>query len=476
MKRALLLFSLLFTLSGQAQLIINEVLYDPSNSGLLGDANGDGVYDQEQDSFIEFINTGTYNFDASGLQIWDDTVSGSLKYTVPAGTLVPPNGALVVFGGGTPTGSFGGAIVQAATASANGLNLNNNGEVIVIKDAIGNPILSFDSDALSDNPNESYTRNPDITGMFEQHNDNTPLLFSPGTRIDGTPFDTVLVSAPIPRDVSFRADLSQLGVAVTAAFVSGDFNNQCTNCDALSDPDGDDIWEGTVTVTSDTVLYRMVADATAEDLSSAGNCAVALSGTWLRSAYVPNDTTLPAYCWQSCSVCLPLATSISVNGAGGQTTISVNGGTLQMEATILPNTANQQVSWTVDLPSLASITPQGLLTAIGGNGTVRVTGATTDGSNLSGFVDIVISNQNIGLSEIIGNRLQIYPNPGSGVFHIESAPDQTSVRMVDLSGRILHQEVLTEERIDLSALPNGVYFLELSGSGWFVARRIVLTH
>jgi hypothetical protein len=41
-----------------AQLIINEVLYDPSNSSLDGDANGDGVYDQDGDAFIEFFNDG----------------------------------------------------------------------------------------------------------------------------------------------------------------------------------------------------------------------------------------------------------------------------------------------------------------------------------------------------------------------------------------------------------------------------------
>ena len=194
-------FSILSQWQGGSQvnfpLIVNEVLYDPSNSALDGDANGDGVYDQEEDSFIEFINTGSFNYDAGGLQIWDDTTSGSLKYTVPSGTLIPPNGALVVFGGGTPTGSFGGAIVLTASSSPDGLNFNNSGEVIIIKDSNGQPVLSFDSDALSNNPNESYTRNPDITGAFEQHNDNTPLLFSPGTQIDGTPFNTTF-NPPLP--------------------------------------------------------------------------------------------------------------------------------------------------------------------------------------------------------------------------------------------------------------------------------------
>ena len=173
-------------------LIINEVLYDPSNTALNGDANGDGVYDQEHDSFIEFINLGSVCFDAGGIQIWDDEASGQLRHTIAPGTIIPPGGALVVFGGGNPTGSFGGALVQTASSSASGLSLNNSGEVIAIKDAQGNTFLSFDSDALSNNPDESYTRNPDIVGAFEQHNDNFPIRYSPGTAVDGTPFGTAL--------------------------------------------------------------------------------------------------------------------------------------------------------------------------------------------------------------------------------------------------------------------------------------------
>jgi hypothetical protein len=39
-----------------APIIINEVLYDPSNNGFDGDANGDGNYSQDDDSFIELFN------------------------------------------------------------------------------------------------------------------------------------------------------------------------------------------------------------------------------------------------------------------------------------------------------------------------------------------------------------------------------------------------------------------------------------
>lgn len=49
-------------------------------------------------------------------------------------------------------------------------------------------MLQFDVEPLSDNPNESYTRNPDVTGDFEQRGTTTPRLFSPGRQLDGSAF------------------------------------------------------------------------------------------------------------------------------------------------------------------------------------------------------------------------------------------------------------------------------------------------
>ena len=172
------------------QLILNEILYDPSNSGLEGDANGDGDYDQEEDTFLEFVNLSTQPLDVSGFEIYDtdNLIAGTPNHKVPAGTIIPGGKAFVVFGkveSSDPT-AFGGAVVQSATTG--NLNLNNDGDIMTLKDASGNVILTFDIEPLSNNPNESYTRNPDLTGEFEQHGENTALLFSPGTRIDGSPF------------------------------------------------------------------------------------------------------------------------------------------------------------------------------------------------------------------------------------------------------------------------------------------------
>jgi len=180
--------------NASAQLIINEVLYDPSNSGLAGDANGDGRYVRISDQFIEFVNIGTTPFDMSRYQICDSVIASGIKtirHRIAQGTNIPAGGALVLFGGGTPVGNFGGAIVKADTGSA-GLSMQNTGEWIVVADSTGRTVLRFNSDSLSDNPNESYNLSPDITGLnYRQHSSvcsDTTKLFSPGLKLDGTSY------------------------------------------------------------------------------------------------------------------------------------------------------------------------------------------------------------------------------------------------------------------------------------------------
>lgn len=169
--------------------LLNEIFYDPA-SGALGDANGDGVRDANEDEFIEFFNSGP-DIDLSGYKIYDTTglQDGIPRHIFPAGSIVHSNKAIVVFGGGTPTGTFGGAVVQ--TASSGVLNFTNSGDIITLQDPSGNTILTYDIEPLSDNPDESYTRNPDLTGDLIQHSsvpEANGKLFSPGTKIDASSF------------------------------------------------------------------------------------------------------------------------------------------------------------------------------------------------------------------------------------------------------------------------------------------------
>ena len=167
------------------KILINEVLYDPPND-LPGDANGDGTREPQEDEFIEFYNYGS-DLDISGWSVHDNAEE---RHIFPEGTVIPAGGVLVLFGGGTPTGTFGGSIVQVASEGI--LNMNNSGDFVTVYDSNNISVLTFDVEPLSNNPNESYTRNPDITGEFEQHAgipEANGALFSPGTRVDGSNFN-----------------------------------------------------------------------------------------------------------------------------------------------------------------------------------------------------------------------------------------------------------------------------------------------
>jgi len=169
-------------------LIINEVLYDPPGGNptdLVGDANGDGIREAQEDEFVEIYND-SLDYDISGFTLSD---ASQLRHTFPAGTIIPTRGVIVVFGGGTPTGTFGGSIVQKASTGA--LNLNNAGDVLTLRNTSGATVAVFDINGRSGNPDESYTRSPDVTGDFLQHSaipEAGGRLFSPGTRLNGTNF------------------------------------------------------------------------------------------------------------------------------------------------------------------------------------------------------------------------------------------------------------------------------------------------
>lgn len=174
--------------------IINEVLFDPPG-GDPGDANGDGTRSASEDEFIEFVNDADQEIDLSGYTLYDATnlASGEPNHTFPAGTIVPAGGVYVLFGGGSPSGDFGNALVGVSTSG--NMNLSNGDDVITIQDAAGNTILTFDTQGegagIDFGADQSVTRSPDINGDFTLHTTaNAALLFSPGKKADGTDLGT----------------------------------------------------------------------------------------------------------------------------------------------------------------------------------------------------------------------------------------------------------------------------------------------
>ncbi|RSK41845.1 lamin tail domain-containing protein [Mangrovimonas spongiae] len=158
-------------------LVINEILADPDATD--GDANGDGVVDTQDDEFIEIYNVGMSSIDLEGYIIAD---GASDRHVFPAGTILPANGFITVFAGGTPTGISG----ISQTASSGAFGFNNGGDTVTLKNASGVEVVSYTYGSEGGN-NQSIGRSPDFTGSFVEHSTitgNNGRLFSPGENND----------------------------------------------------------------------------------------------------------------------------------------------------------------------------------------------------------------------------------------------------------------------------------------------------
>lgn len=62
-----------------------------------------------------------------------------------------------------------------------------------------------------------------------------------------------------------------------------------------------------------------------------------------------------------------------------------------------------------------------------------------------------------------GNTITVYPNPASEFLYVKNIKGLHTYTIVDLSGRIIVQNPLTEERIDVSFLTKGNYILRITG-------------
>lgn len=171
-------------------LLLNEILADPP-TGIEGDANSDGIRDSKEDEFLEFVNISEETLDISNFQIWD---TNALRHEIPEGTIVAPNQAFVIFGGGMPNGDFGNSIVQ--TASTGSLNLLNTGDKIILKDTSGVTVYAYVYGSEASD-NQSITRYPDLAEgdiAIPHTSVGNGALFSPGKGVEAADFSVTTSS------------------------------------------------------------------------------------------------------------------------------------------------------------------------------------------------------------------------------------------------------------------------------------------
>jgi len=170
------------------ELLINEILADPpgsASSDLEGDANGDGTRSAAGDEFVEIGSLADCTLVLDGVTVAD---SQEDKFTFPDDARLEPGKVVVIFGGGSPLGDFGGAQVFVAS----GLALNNDGDTVEIKSPEGTR-LELETYAAEGGDDQSLTRFVDLDAdtSLVKHTQIPAAQgarFSPGTRIDRTSF------------------------------------------------------------------------------------------------------------------------------------------------------------------------------------------------------------------------------------------------------------------------------------------------
>ncbi len=181
--------------------------------------------------------------------------------------------------------------------------------------------------------------------------------------------------------------------------------------------------------------------------------------------------------WGSGSIIL--VNSISIEGQGGVNSITTPGGNLQMIATVLPaNATNSSYTWSVKNSNVGTINSTGLLTAIS-DGIDTVVATANDGSGVVGFKVITIANQLNGINLIDQyNNIIVYPNPAVNEVNIDFSkanliPDFITIS--DIRGRTLKElnNIEKNQKIDISYLENGLYFITLSSEKQYLTYKFV---
>ena len=313
-------------------------------------------------------------------------------------------------------------------------------------------------------------------------------------------YDSVVfnVSCIQMKNVTFKVDMNQVSQTFVNATV-GSNSNGWWPWAAMTDANGDNIWEATLSLpVGDTLEYKYGTEnpnVLQEQLNPAGSCTNGNTQYTNRVLVIPaTDTVLSVVCWSSCTGCdVDVTLKVNMAWEKANNAISANGvhvvGDFQgwsMATTPMTDANNDGIyEVTVTVPSNGTIkykfingntwTNNEVLSAATGSCVVsdgsgnfnRVATFAYGDSTMSPVCFGKCTDCAAGLGESLQN-VSLFPNPTRGQFNLArmDAATEVEVSVLDLQGKVLTvakwSEGIETLSIDLSNFANGVYMVRMT--------------
>ena len=240
----------------------------------------------------------------------------------------------------------------------------------------------------------------------------------------------------------------------TSYTVTGVDANGCENTNTVMV----NVSEGSVTVSSNTT----VCEGTQVMLVASG----AMSYTWSNGTALPgiqvtpNSTTIYSVMATDANFCqLTNTVQVTVNPKPNVNATAVPPEVCRGESVVLSAGGASTFTWTGSAPG-SSVT---VIPMVDVPHSYTVTGTGTNGCSRS-FAVTVLVNKCAGIAESGVSLLKVYPNPGNGLFYLQSEGTINNVQVLDLSGRLLlsQDQNTSQLQLNLDSFANGIYYLKVS--------------
>jgi hypothetical protein len=85
----------------------------------------------------------------------------------------------------------------------------------------------------------------------------------------------------------------------------------------------------------------------------------------------------------------------------------------------------------------------------------------------------------VGLSELEGDNFNVYPNPGTGIFHVSlnnNVAEQVTVKVLDITGRVVLENTKDSDTftLDLTGAATGSYTVAIQTANGVMTKRVIL--